>query len=133
MIDGMGLNQLPTDALDLKIGRLRAPDANSSPDEVRKVAQQLEGVFFSMMVKEMRKSMMSDETFGTGPEAEQYASMFDQMMGEHMAGTGGLGIADMVVRNAEAAARAIRPDELPAKLAEIRAARAHKALEEAGS
>ncbi len=130
MTDGLGIPQLPVAGPGAGIERLRVPGKDSSAEEVKKVAGQLEGVFFSMVVKEMRKSMMSDDLFGSGPEAEQYAGLFDQMMGEHMAQTGGLGIARMVMESAQAARESIRPEALEARLAEIAEARARAATEE---
>ncbi|MCB9834141.1 MAG: rod-binding protein [Planctomycetes bacterium] len=128
MIDGIGSTILPTDRLGLEVGRLRVPDADAPREEVKKVAEQLEGVFFSMMVKEMRKSLTDESLFGDGPEAEQYSGLFDQMMGEQMSRSGGLGIARLVMDQAEARAKSIAPEALSARLAEI----AEEKVREAG-
>ncbi|MFT7617179.1 MAG: Rod binding domain-containing protein [Planctomycetota bacterium] len=79
---------------------LKAPGKDASDDEIKDVATQMEGVFFSMFVKEMRKTMTDGSLFGEGPGADTYEGFFDQMMGEHLGQAGGLGIAEMVVKNA---------------------------------
>lgn len=70
-----------------------------SLEEVRATANQLEGVFVSMMVQKMREALNEDGLFGDVPGADTFGGMFDQMMGEELSRRGGLGIADMVLRS----------------------------------
>jgi Rod binding domain-containing protein len=74
-------------------------DASMPPEKVRAVAQQLEGVFMSMLVEQMRSSMTEDGLFGSGPGADTYGGLFDRYIGESMSKGSRLGIAEMVVRS----------------------------------
>lgn len=96
---------------------LRVPAPDASDQEIEGVAKQMEGVFFSMFVKEMRKTMIDGSLFGEGPGADTYEGFFDQMMGEHLGGGGGLGIAEMVVKNAMLNRERVTMDDLRASLA----------------
>ena len=119
MIDGIGspISAAVSAARLSSPQALRVPHKDASLEEIKEVAEQLEGVFFSMFVKEMRRTMSDGSMFGTGPGADTYKGLFDQMMGEHLGRTGGLGIADMVVRNAELNRSRVTMDELRESLA----------------
>ncbi|MEE9391433.1 MAG: rod-binding protein [Planctomycetota bacterium] len=85
------------------LGDLQAlVDRSDELDEkqLNKVAEKLEGLFVSMMVKTMRESASEEGLFGEGSEGEIYGGFFDQMIGEGFAKNGGLGIAELVVRSA---------------------------------
>ncbi len=99
---------------------LRVPGKNASAKEIKDVALQLEGVFFSLFVKEMRKTMTDGSLFGEGPGAETYEGFFDQMMGESLGQSGGLGIAEMVVRNAMRNRNRTTIEDLQGSLTETR-------------
>ena len=131
MIDGIGspISAAVSAATLSSPQGLRVPDRDASLDEIKDVAEQLEGVFFSMFVKEMRRSMSDGSMFGTGPGADTYKGLFDQMMGEHLGRTGGLGIADMVVRNAMLNRERLTMDEVRESLAS-KASEGPKAQEE---
>src|SRR5436305_1072556 len=68
------------------------PNPHASP---AKVAQQFEGVFASMLIKQMRQTLDGDAMFGKDA-GEVYGGMFDQFLGEHVGRQGGLGIGEMV-------------------------------------
>ena len=81
-----------------QVGRL-----NTQPKDKKELvdtAKKLEGVFLSMMVKQMRQSMSEDGLFGEGSHGEVLGGMFDQMMGEELSERSALGIAELVVRSA---------------------------------
>ena len=105
--------------------RIRTPSENASLEEVEKVAKDLEGVFFSMLVKQMRETMTEEGFFGEGAGMDNYAGLFDQMIGASMAQGGGLGIAELVVRQ-----EAARKEAMP--LAELAAA-TPESVEELGA
>lgn len=92
--------------------------AGGGSDESRlaKAAEKLEGVFVSMLVETMRKTMSEDGLFGDMPGSDIYEGFFDRMMGESIAARGGLGVADMVMRDGLAAQNAITPEELAQRL-----------------
>jgi len=60
------------------------------------VAQQFEGVFVGMVLKEMRSTVAKDTFFGDSPSMEMFNSMLDDQRAQSMAQTGSFGIAKMV-------------------------------------
>jgi len=59
------------------------------------VAQEFEGLFMSLVVKELRKAAPEGGLFA-GDAADAYGSMFDLFMGQHLAQGGGIGIRRLV-------------------------------------
>ena len=70
-------------------------------ERMKKVGQDFEALFFSMMLKEMRKSISSDEGGGmfACEGSDTYGGMFDTFIGEHMATSGQLGLAEIVTKS----------------------------------
>lgn len=60
------------------------------------VAQQFEGLFLSMLVKEMRQSQFGGEGLFPGDGSDTYGGIFDTFMGEHLASNGGIGMAESI-------------------------------------
>ena len=58
----------------------------------KNVAQQLEAVFISMLIKEMRTAG-SEEGLFAGDASDTFGGLFDQFMGDHIAAAGGLGMS----------------------------------------
>jgi Rod binding domain-containing protein len=52
--------------------------------KVRKVIEEFEGVFMSMMIKQLRETD-SGEGFFPGDHSDTYGGMFDMFMGQHLA------------------------------------------------
>ena len=98
--------QLPT-PLDPAIAGFKKPE---SEEEVREVANKLEGVFLSMMLQKLREAMTEDGLFGSVPGADTFSGLFDQMMGEEMSRRGGLGISEMVLQSVRVGDQ-VRADE----------------------
>lgn len=73
-------------------GQAQAHGANTA-----EVAKQIEAVFASMLVKEMRNASPGS-FFGTDSASDVYGGWFDQHMGESIAERGSLHIADYVQR-----------------------------------
>ena len=61
----------------------------------RDAAQRLEGLFATLLVKEMR-STQSSGLFGEGTGADVYGGWFDQYLGEVLAKHGELHLADSI-------------------------------------
>jgi Rod binding domain-containing protein len=78
--------------LDLERGRLSAPEA----------ATAVEGLFVSMLVAEMKKTLQSGGFFGDGPGSDVFDGMFERLMGEEIAKKGGFGLAAFVTEHAKA-------------------------------
>jgi flagellar protein FlgJ len=64
---------------------------------IRKQAEELEGVFLNMLTKEMFASIKGDENFGGGFGEETWRSMQAEQLANTMAQSGGIGIADDLV------------------------------------
>lgn len=75
------------------------------------VAREFEGLFASMLIKEMRQTL-SDGLFGEGPGADTYAGWFDEHVGRQLAETRALDLAGILraglPKNADAAAEGER-------------------------
>jgi peptidoglycan hydrolase FlgJ len=84
-------------------------------DRLRDTARELEGVFLGLLMKAMRSTVGSGGLFKEGTDTQTYRDMFDQEIGRSMARAGGIGLAQMVLRDqalrqaAEAGSR--RPEE----------------------
>ena len=68
------------------------PSPHGSPEEV---GRQFESIFTSLLIKQMRQTVDSETMFGKDP-GDVIGGMFDQFLGDHMAKTGSLGIAQMI-------------------------------------
>lgn len=64
---------------------------------IRRQAEELEGVFLNMLTKEMFASIKGDENFGGGFGEETWRSMQAEQLANAMAQNGGIGIADDLV------------------------------------
>ena len=95
--DAQSLNELKT-----KAGK--DPAAN-----IRPVARQVEGMFVQMMLKSMRETLPKDGMFSSD-STRLYTSMYDQQIAQQMTAGKGLGLADMIVKQTEAA-QGIQPQE----------------------
>jgi flagellar protein FlgJ len=69
--------------------------ADATEQRMEKVGEELEGVFVSMLVKEMRNSL-EDGLFGQ-EGSDTYGGMFDMFIGQHLAESKPLGISDVLL------------------------------------
>lgn len=60
---------------------------------IRQAARDVETMFLSLLLKEMRQSSESDGGFFAGDSGDVYGGLFDFYMGKHMAEAGGIGLA----------------------------------------
>lgn len=72
-------------------------NAEQGEEALRSVARQFESLFIQMMLTRMREASLGDPLFD-GPEMETYREMLDQQVALNLGAQGGLGIADMLVR-----------------------------------
>lgn len=79
------------------LARLRAGAAKNSPEALRETAVQFEAIFIQMMLKSMR-----DASFGGGlldnRQSDFYREIYDKQIAMDMSSKGGLGLADMFVK-----------------------------------
>lgn len=92
-------SSLATDAM------LQAPGAGASPVQA---AREFEGLLTSMLLKQMRQTVSGEGLF-PGDASDTYGGMFDMYLGDFIARSGGLGLADQIestLRSQMAAAEA---------------------------
>lgn len=83
---------------------------------IRDQAEELEGVFLTMLTKQMFSGIKPDENFGGGFGEETWRSMQAEELANTMAKSGGIGIADQLLGEmiaAQEAANAARPMMFP--------------------
>ena len=81
----------------LKAGGSTAP---ASTDQNARVAEDFEGVFASLLLKEMRKTLEPGTLFGED-SGDVYGGLFDMYLGQQMTQSGGFGLAKMVRESME--------------------------------
>lgn len=79
------------------LDRLRAGAREQSPEALREAARQFEALFIHMMLKNVRETGFGDGVFDS-EQGKLYQGMFDQQVAMNMAQGGGLGLADLLVR-----------------------------------
>ncbi|MGR3184132.1 flagellar assembly peptidoglycan hydrolase FlgJ [Enterobacter cancerogenus] len=97
--DAQSLNELKTSA------------GKDPAGNIRPVARQVEGMFVQMMLKSMRETLPKDGLFSSD-STRLYTSMYDQQIAQQMTAGKGLGLADMIVKQTEAA-QGIQPENPP--------------------
>jgi flagellar protein FlgJ len=91
-----GLSAMPTSAMSMfDPSALAGRRAGNDPKAQQEVGKQFESVFASMMVKEMRSSLEPDTLFG-GDKGDVFGGLFDFFMGQHLAESGRLGLAQVL-------------------------------------
>lgn len=87
---------LPTDSGDNPAER---PD--NDLDGLRRVATQFESLFYGQLIRSMRETVPENGFWGAGGGTKIYRQMHDQAMADGLAAGGGLGIANLIVRQLE--------------------------------
>lgn len=77
---------------------LRKAAGNNDPAALKEVANRFEALFLQNMLKSMRDASPGDPLFGDSNQHEMYQEMLDQQLAADMAGRGGIGLAEMLVR-----------------------------------
>ncbi len=73
--------------------------ATNSIEYMRQQAEELEGVFLNTLISEMFSSIKTDGDFGGGYAEETWRGMQSEQYAAAMAQTGGVGIADQIMRS----------------------------------
>ena len=77
--------------------QLRAQAQQNSPDALRAVAKQFEGLLMQMMLKSMRDASMGDGLMDS-EQTDFYQGMFDQQLSLTLSQGRGLGLANMLIK-----------------------------------
>jgi Rod binding domain-containing protein len=79
---------------------LTAQAKSGDPRSIDAVANSFESMFMSEILKEMRQTLDHGGFFGQD-NSDIYGGLFDLFLGQHLAQSGGLGIAAMIKRQLE--------------------------------
>lgn len=98
-MEAAGMGMAPTTPIDMMANRKTpSPTASSSPNEIRKAAQDLEAMFLGQMFNHMFSGIKTDGPFGGGHAEKMFQSLLVQEYGKVIASQGGIGIADQIER-----------------------------------
>ena len=75
------------------------PSEGRNLQQLRQAAEDLEGLFLGLLLKSMRGTVAEGGLFKEGTDSKMYKDMFDQEVGRSLARRGGIGLADMIVRD----------------------------------
>jgi flagellar protein FlgJ len=76
-------------------------------------AKQLEGVFLNTLTSQMFSSIKTDGAFGGGFGEQTWRGMQSEQMADNIAQSGGIGLADQIVRNLLDAQQAVQSTPSP--------------------
>jgi flagellar protein FlgJ len=76
---------------------LRSQATADAPAAIKEAGKQFEALFIQMMLKSMREATPDDPLFGS-QEGNTYRDLFDKQIAETLSQRGGLGLAEIVVR-----------------------------------
>ncbi|WP_288882866.1 flagellar assembly peptidoglycan hydrolase FlgJ [uncultured Kosakonia sp.] len=79
------------------LDKLKLAARNDSPQALKAVAKQMEGLFVQMMLKSMRQASFKDGLFNT-QQSEMFTSLYDQQISQNIADKGKMGFADLMVK-----------------------------------
>lgn len=71
-----------------------ATDDSPKSAKVRDAIQKFEGLFMSMMIKQLRETSSGEGLF-PGDASDTYGGMFDMFLGDHLASAGSIGIGQL--------------------------------------
>ena len=93
-----------------------ATPADAKRGEAAKAAAAVEGMFVSMLVSEMKKTLESGGFFGDAPGSDIFDGMFERLMGEEIAKKGGFGLGAYVEEQLKVQAAARQAGDQKAEL-----------------
>lgn len=83
-----------------ELNKIRQTAKDDNPEALRQVAQQFEQMFMSMLMKSMREAnqTFSEDNFLNSSQVQFYEGMLDEQMTMELAQNGGIGLADVLVK-----------------------------------
>lgn len=96
-MDGLGLQGAARSAgmNDMMAGRVSRVAAGSEEGTPETVAREMESLFATMLVSELRKGL-GEGFFGGGAGADTFNGWFDEQIGASLASRSSLGLADQI-------------------------------------
>ncbi len=96
-----------------RLSELKFKAGGNGNESLLEVAKQFESIFINMMLSSARNAITDGGIF-QGPALKTYQQMFDQQVAVDMAGAGGIGLAEVIVRQLQyAGANAAGADGQP--------------------
>ena len=92
----MKLSPLPLNPALLSGPAANTPVPSKKMEQIEQTAKEFEAMFLSEMLKPIFESVPVNETFGGGKTEEIFGGFLRDEYGKMMAGTSGIGIADLV-------------------------------------
>lgn len=86
------------------LDRLKTQSRDRPDEALKTAAKQFEAVFMNMLLKSMREALPQTDAFGSD-STRLYTSMLDQEMSTKLGERGGMGIADLLVKQLSQAQR----------------------------
>ncbi len=96
MINASQQNYLDFDALS----QLKTEAKKDAKSALKEVASEFETIFVKMMMKSMRSASFGDELFDS-ESAKFYRDMYDDQLSQNLSKNGGIGLADVLVKQLE--------------------------------
>jgi Rod binding domain-containing protein len=92
------MTAIPADVSGLLSGQLGAAGAAAPAGQAdaKAVGAEFEGVFLSMLLKQMRQSL--DEGFFAGDSGDSFGGMFDLFLGKQLAEASPIGVGDLLTQ-----------------------------------
>ena len=102
-MNGVGLQapaQLELGYTDYAALQRQYSNAENTPDNIAKAARQFESIFIDMWLKSARDAnkVLAEDNFLSGQYMDMSQQMLDHEMSVHLAGQGGIGLAEVIVR-----------------------------------
>jgi len=95
---------LPLQSSNYDLAGLSAQARSGQPHAVDQVAHNFESMFLSEILKQMRQTLEKGTLFGED-SGDVYGGLFDLFLGQHLAQSGGIGIAAMLKRQLESSTK----------------------------
>ena len=76
--------------------QVSSPGLSREDQKLKESAEEFEAVFISLMLSQMRNSVMKSDLFGKGQEEEVWNSMMDQELAKTWAKNDGVGLANLL-------------------------------------
>ena len=109
MVDGFDPNVAPEAALAFtskaEVERMQQL-AKGGEENLEEVAQKFEAIFLGFLIKQMWESVDKSELLPEGPGRQIHEGLLITMLADHLAESGGIGIADSLTQQLKTAAAA---------------------------
>jgi len=79
------------------LAKLKGQARKESPEALKEVAKQFESIFLNNVLKSMREAKLADGAMDSD-QSKFYNDMYDQQLAVHLAGSPGVGLADLIVK-----------------------------------